>query len=92
MKLPSFKTYCDNTTAVNAQVFDLGNGVRVFYSYTTPVAFEIDGKRYVRRNEWAQTTGKHLNAIDKGDKKSRIDGKTFERMLADAIATKEVQR
>jgi len=59
-------------------------GLTVWFSYQTPVAFETPSKpRVVRRNDWGPTTGKHLNAIDGGDKKSRVDGQTFERLFAE---------
>jgi hypothetical protein len=80
--LPTFETYCDNTTAGNALVFDLGNGFRVWYSYKTPVAFTTgNGRVIVRENEWGPTTGKHLNAIDRGNKADRVSGAEFEELL-----------
>jgi hypothetical protein len=54
----------------------------VWFSYETPIAFQVDGdKRFVRQNEWGPTTGKHLNAIDNGDKAGRIPGQYFEELL-----------
>lgn len=48
-------------------------GLTVWFSYDTPVAFlPHGGERMVSLNEWGQTTGKHLNAIDGGDKASRV--------------------
>lgn len=48
-------------------------GLTVWLSYNTPVAFlEHGGKRVVSQNNWGPTTGKHLNAIDGGDKPSRV--------------------
>jgi len=48
--------------------------VRVWFSYRTPVAFQVDGhSRVVRQNDWSTTTGKHLNWIDGGDKKSQVE-------------------
>lgn len=81
MQLPGWDVYCKNTTGQNALRFDLGD-VTVWYSYKTIVAFRDSfGKRYVRQNDWGPTTGKHLNAIDGGDKKARIPGDEFERKL-----------
>ncbi|QOP64794.1 hypothetical protein SEA_DELAGARZA_35 [Microbacterium phage DelaGarza] len=61
-------------------------GIRIWFSYETPIAFHRDGeRRVVRENSWSTTTGKHLNRIDGGDKASRIDGRTFERELEIAI-------
>jgi hypothetical protein len=86
MKLPSTSTYCSNTTAVNAQVFDLGGGFRVWYSYRTPVAFQVNAEPIlVRENDWGPTTGKHLNSIDGGDKSTRIPGAEFEARMAETL-------
>lgn len=83
MQLPEWTIYCDNTTEVNALCFDLGNRLRVWFSYRTPVAYYTPASGcVVRQNDWQQTTGKHLNAIDNGDKKSRIPGPQFEEQLA----------
>jgi hypothetical protein len=89
MKLPSWFVYCDNTTAVNAMAFDLGP-LTVWFSYRTPVAFQKGhADRVVRRNEWGPTTGKHLNAIDGGNKADRVDGDTFGRLLNEALRGSE---
>jgi hypothetical protein len=39
----------------------------------------------VHENVWGTTTGKHLNAIDGGDKKSRLKSAEFEKELNDAL-------
>jgi len=92
--LPIWETYCDNTTAANALVFDLG-AVRVYFSYKTPVAYStteadlVTGMRLVvRENDWNNTTGKHLNAIDGGSKEAkskRIPGDVFETRLRSVL-------
>lgn len=57
-------------------------GVDFYFSYRTCVAFRgSNGRMVVRENEWGPTTGKHLNWIDE-DKSTRVDGATFQRMLA----------
>ena len=43
------------------------------------------GDLFVRVNDWSTTTGKHLNAIDGGNKKARIAGDKFEAMLAQQV-------
>jgi len=90
MNLPTFETYCDNTTAANALRFNLGP-ITVWYSYKTPVAFYRPGHgpKVVRRNEWGPTTDKHLNAIDGGDKSSRVPGDIFEAQLREALSATE---
>jgi hypothetical protein len=72
-----YRTYCEKTTKKNALCFSMGENLEVYYSYETPVAYCHNGQLVVRKNDWKQTTGKHLNAIDGGDKSSRIDGKQF---------------
>ena len=91
IELPSFQTYgnysSENYGAHALQVFL--PGVTVWFSYKTPVAFKVGaGPRIVRQNDWGPTTGKHLNAIDGGDKKSRVTGEEFERLWAEAAIRK----
>ncbi len=61
----------------------------VWFSYRTPIAFSAPGfGKTVRENSWGPTTGKHLNAIDGGDKfarSQRISGIAFEVMLAKVL-------
>ena len=53
-----------------------------WFSYDTLVAFKpLGGPLIVRENVWGTTTGKHLNWIDDGDKKSRVDAEEFNRLL-----------
>lgn len=84
MNLPEWSVYCEHTEAVNALRFDLGS-LTVWFSYKTPVAFLKRGALLVRKNEWGSTTGKHLNAIDRGAKNSRVLGCHFERQLQAAL-------
>lgn len=71
----------------NYTMVDMRDGREYHFSYQTLVAFRRrrDGKLVVRQNDWSTTTGKHLNALDGGDKKSRVDGEMFERMYADEM-------
>lgn len=81
MNIPTISHYCPNTTASNATCVSLGD-LDLYFSYRTPVAFRYPGiGTVVRQNEWGPTTGKHLNAIDGGDKKSRVPGDEFIRLL-----------
>lgn len=45
---------------------------RVYFSYETPIAFWNGSELFVSENEWSRTTGRHLNAIDGGDRFNRI--------------------
>lgn len=85
MELPTFEKY--NGKTGNALVFTLGE-VDVYFSYDTPVAFRSPSTGLVvRRNDWGPTTGRHLTAIDGGDKKARVSGPEFERMIKAAGIT-----
>lgn len=64
--------------------------VRVWFSYTTPVAFKVDGlPQVVRDNAWSRTTGRHLNTIDGGDrsaKAARVSGEVFQALWNEQAA------
>ena len=87
--LPSFSTYGNYSSSnygAHALVFSTERG-DVYFSYKTPVAFRVNGSGLrVRQNDWGPTTGKHLNAIDGGNRKARIPGEQFEQELAAAFA------
>lgn len=47
-------------------------GVRIFFSYTTPIAFYARCGTFVSRvNEWGPTTGRHLREAEPGDARQR---------------------
>jgi len=84
MSLPTFFSYC----GAHALAFEIGD-ITVYFSYHTPVAYYTNGSgSVVRENEWGPTTGKHLNAIDSGDKESRIPGDEFEKRLEELLNVK----
>ena len=65
-------------------------GIDLYFSYNTLVAFRgkiSDNERglYVHKNVWGSTTGKHLNFIDYGNKDSRYDSNTFEKLYKKAL-------
>lgn len=66
------------------------HGITLYYSYNTCVAFRgyispTCRGLFVRQNIWGNTTGKHLNAIDGGNKKERINGEQFEKLFKKAL-------
>jgi hypothetical protein len=65
------------------------NNVDYYFSYNTLVAFRANGRLVVRQNDWAQTTGKHLNWIDGGDKKNRVNSAEFSRLLQELTGQSE---
>ena len=74
-----------NKLGANFTCVDLGD-LSVWFSYNTPIAFQSGtwGTLVVRENVWSTTTGKHLNAIDGGDKKAkarRVSSDEFNRAL-----------
>lgn len=66
----------------NAVEVGIGN-VRLYFSYKTLIAYEDneDGQ-VVSENVWSTTTGKHLNYVDGGDKKSRCKSDQFDQKVA----------
>jgi len=55
--------------------------LRVYYSYTTPVALMIDGHLKVSQNQWSITTGRHLTWIDGGNKQNRLKPEEFNELV-----------
>tara|TARA_R100001244_G_scaffold85935_1_gene65751 strand:+ start:162 stop:614 length:453 start_codon:yes stop_codon:yes gene_type:complete len=55
--------------------------LRVYYSYITPVALEIDGVLKVSENQWSVTTARHLTWIDGGNKKARLKREEFNQLI-----------
>ena len=68
-------------TTKNCYFIDEKPNLRVYYSYTTPIALEIDGVLKVSQNQWSKTTAKHLNWIDDGNKKDRLKPEEFNQLL-----------
>jgi hypothetical protein len=66
----------------------------IWFSYQTPIAFRVAGSPLgspvVRQNSWGPTTGKHLNAIDGGDKSARLPSLVFQQMLSQVEGELEV--
>ena len=90
--LPKWEVYCEKTSPVNALKFTLNDdGFQVWFSYKIPVAFRSSwcDTLVVRENRWTPTTGKHINAIDSGDKSNRVSGSDFERLLHEAMGTSD---
>jgi|TARA_R100001443_G_scaffold107996_1_gene118165 hypothetical protein len=55
--------------------------LKVYYSYSTPVALEIDGRLKVCQNQWSVTTARHLTWIDGGNKKARLKREEFNQLI-----------
>lgn len=73
--MPSINTsYCNNSAQNNVCV-TVGT-TKVWFSYETPVAFQVLGHDVVcHQNDWGRTTGKHLNQI--ADKSVRVSSEEF---------------
>ena len=64
MNLPRIQSYKGHPNA-NAMRLEFADGVTVWFSYSTTVAFHTpESGLVVRKNEWGPTTGKHLNMIE----------------------------
>ena len=50
-----------NPIASNMTELELRSGLRVLFSYRTPVACEIDGVFHRSRTKWSATTTRHIN-------------------------------
>lgn len=97
-ELPSLWTYGDYSSSnygAHCMALDIPpstpkkHGITLYFSYNTLVAFRGYVGAYreliVHKNIWGNTTGKHLNTIDGGDKSSRVDGDTFQKLFNKAL-------
>lgn len=88
MQLPrvsSYGNYSSDNYGAHCLCVEVGP-ITVWYSYQTPVAFQVgSADRVVRSNSWGPNTGKHLNWIDNGDVESRVDGETFQRLWNEQV-------
>lgn len=86
--ISSYGEYSSSNYGANSLTVRFSSGLQLWYSYETIVAFKKDWSSplVVRQNDWSTTTGKHLNWIDGGDKKSRLKGEDFEKALTETLA------
>lgn len=86
-RFENYGKYSSDNYGAHTLVFTDARGMNFYYSYKTLVAFS-GGKHglVVHENVWGNTTGKHLNWIDGGDKKSRVSSDRFDELLADELA------
>jgi len=81
----SYGNYSSDNYGAHCLCVEMGP-VMVWFSYKTPIAFHVDGRaRVVRQNEWGPTTGKHLNAIDGGNRKARVSSAEFEKLWSEQV-------
>lgn len=80
-------SFYNQNSAKNALLIQV-NGVKFYFSYSTIVWVFIPYSEnakysgtYTMKNYWKWTTGKHLNWIDRGDHKNRLDRDEFEKVV-----------
>lgn len=78
----------ENLGTANTNAVYIG-GLKIWFSYSTPVGYAHHGRRVCCVNEWSVTTGKLLNQIEP-DHGKRVDRGTFCRMLD--LAVKDAMR
>jgi len=89
VRIGGYGQYSSGNYGAHALRVDVG-GLRLWFSYQTCVAFQVDGHtRRVHKNQWGTTTGKHLNWIDGGGPavKARLAAEDFDRQLAEAVGS-----
>ena len=83
-KISNYGNYSSDSYGAHSRRVEY-DSITLYYSYETIVAYSDakDGLT-VSKNVWGTTTGKHLNWIDNGAKKSRKDNAEFQTMLTEA--------
>jgi hypothetical protein len=89
-KINTYGEYSGGNYGAHCLVVEVGP-LTVWFSYRTPVAFQVDGHaRVVHENDWGPTTGKHLNWIDscrtKAERRSRVSDENFNRLWNEQVA------
>jgi hypothetical protein len=90
-KIHSYGNYASSNYGAHCLSVNMGNGLTLYFSYQTLVGFQGLTGRHVRENEWGPTTGKHLNAIDGGNKKARLSASDFERAWQTELTAHQAQ-
>jgi hypothetical protein len=102
MQLPTIENYgnySSNNYGVNSLKVELGDLI-LWYSYKTIIAvrcYHLSQENghysnfFVSKNYWGNTTGKHLNWIDNGDKKTRLEDNEFQKILKEALEAHKVE-
>lgn len=72
------------TGRTNFTVVDLGD-VAIAFSYKTIVGVRVGWTWTTIQNYWSNTTGKHLNILDDGDKASRLSADDFDQFVAEHV-------
>lgn len=85
----NYGNYSSDNYGANTIAVQMGQRT-VYYSYDTVVSFRgynSKGKYFncTIKNYWNNTTGKHLNWLDGGDKKSRLSDAEFQEQLQEFL-------
>ena len=84
----NYGQYSNDNYGTHTLGFTDSQGNDFYFSYNTLVAFTYKGNLYVHANDWGNTTGKHLNWIDGGDKKARLSHEDFCKKYTECFETK----
>jgi hypothetical protein len=71
--------YSNSNYGLNALKIEIDR-LTLWFSYKTIIAFDYDGYFCIRENDWNNTTGKHLNAINVV-KENRLSSEEFNKNL-----------
>ena len=86
IRMSVYGNYKSGNYGAHCLRLDIGY-LSLWISYDTVVAAQDGcGDLLVSKNCWGPTTGKHLNAIDGGDKKARLPRAEFEAKVAEILA------
>ncbi|MFA6917005.1 MAG: hypothetical protein WC222_11450 [Parachlamydiales bacterium] len=77
----NYGQYSSNNYGAHSLAFEDSEGNTFWFSYETLIAFRKAGhSRVIHSNDWAMTTGKHLNWIDE-DHSKRVNDEEFNRLF-----------
>lgn len=89
VRIGTYGDYSSKNYGANTVYVSIGS-LTLYFSYETCIAFETPGNLRVSENVWSNTTGKHLNMIDRG-RVERMDRDVFERELEKVLGERGLQ-
>lgn len=87
----SYGRYSSSNAGANSLKMSIA-GLEVYFSYETIIAFRGRNGLRVIKNQWQTTTGKHLNWIDGGNKKERLEPEQFGKELDAELVNFEIEK
>ena len=75
-RITNYGSYSSSNYGAHTLALEFGDAI-FYFSYKTLIAFHKNGQLVVHKNDWGNTTGRHLNYVDNGKKSDRLTHEEF---------------